>query len=329
MIDILPYILIVASTVIILFVLRMWITRMEQKSKVSDDIVAWLKDVSTRLETSTQQVDHKLTQNLSMFNQRLDRASETMMNVQRSIGEFAEIGRSMQQLQQFLQSPKLRGNIGEQVLKELLSQCLPGDCFTLQHSFKNGEKVDAVIKTSQGLVPVDSKFPISSFKKMYETEGVVREQFRKDFVKDVKTHIKSISQKYILSTEGTVDYALMYIPSETVYYEIINEGDLYDFASSLRIVPVSPMSFYAYLKVILISFEGARIQKEAKEILKVLQSMKKDYDKADESLSILNKHISNAYNQSSQVTRSLTQLGQKIEHTSSLSLPEVQDKLIE
>ncbi len=251
------------------------------------------------------------------------------MHVQRSIGEFAEIGRSMQQLQQFLQSPKLRGNIGEQVLKELLSQCLPGDCFMLQYSFKNGEKVDAVIKTSQGLVPVDSKFPLSNFKKMHENEGALREQFKKDFVKDVKTHIKSISQKYILSSENTVDYALMYIPSESVYYEIINEGDLYDYASSMRIVPVSPMSFYAFLKVILISFEGQRVQKEAKEILKVLQSMKKDYEKADESLSILNKHISNAYNQTAQVSRSLSQLGQKIENTASLSLPEIQEKLIE
>lgn len=302
---------------------------MEERAKVSDDIVAWLKDVSTRVEHSTQSVDHKLTQNLAMFNQRLDRASETMANVQRSIGEFAEIGRSMQQLQQFLQSPKLRGNIGEQVLKELLHQCLPSDCFMLQYAFKNGEKVDAVIKTSQGLIPVDSKFPISNFKKMHEAEGSEREQYKKDFIKDVKNHIKSISQKYILSSEGTADYALMYIPSETVYYEIINEGDVYDYASGLRIVPVSPMSFYAYLKVILISFEGQRIQKEAKEILTVLQSMKKDYEKADESLSILNKHISNAYNQSAQVTRSLTQLGQKIEHTASLSLPAVQEKLIE
>ncbi|CAN5141072.1 hypothetical protein BH09PAT2_BH09PAT2_09760 [soil metagenome] len=327
--DLLLIILVVASTITILVVLRMWLRGMEEKSKVSDDIVSWLKDVSTRVENSNQQVDRKLSQNMDIFNQRLDRTAETMMNVQRSIGEFAEIGRSMQQLQQFLQSPKLRGNIGEQVLKELLSQCLPADCFMLQYSFKNGEKVDAVIKTSQGLVPVDSKFPISNFKKMHEHEGAEKEQYRKDFIKDVKIHIKSISQKYILASENTVDYALMYIPSESVYYEIINQGDIYDYASSMRIVPVSPMSFYAFLKVILISFEGQRVQKEAKEILKVLQSMKKDYEKADESLSILNKHISNAYNQTSQVTRSLSQLGQKIEHTSSLSIPEIQEKLIE
>ena len=210
-----------------------------------------------------------------------------------------------------------------------LTQCLPLDCFALQYTFKNGEKVDAVIKTSHGLIPVDSKFPISNFKKMFETEGDERERSKKDFLKDVRIHIKSISQKYILASEGTIDYALMYIPSESVYYEIINDADLYDYASSMRIVPVSPMSFYAYLKVILISFEGQRVQKEAKAILTVLSSMKKDYEKADESLGILNKHISNAYNQSAQVSKNLNLLGQKIETTASLSSADTQPPLIE
>ena len=121
----------------------------------------------------------------------------------------------------------------------------------------------------------------------------------------------------------------MYIPSESVYYEIINDGDLYDFAAKMSIVPVSPMSFYAYLKVILISFEGQRIQKQAKEILSLLQSMQKDYEKADEAMSILQKHISNAYNQTSQVSKNLMTLGQKIHSTSTLSLPKNNKEMLE
>ena len=90
----------------------------------------------------------------------------------------------------------------------------------------------------------------------------------------------------------------------------------------MRIVPVSPMSFYAYLKVILISHEGARIQKQAKEILATLQSMRQDYSKTQDAFSILNKHIGNAYNQSSNLAQNLNILGQKIESSASLSLPE-------
>jgi len=322
--DILPYILVLASTIIILVVLRMWFNRIEEKSKISEELTQWLKEMSE----SNRQVDQKLTHNMDMFNARLDKAAQSMMGVQKSIGEFSEIGRSMQQLQQFLQSPKLRGNIGEQVLKELLSQSLPSDMYVLQYGFKNGERVDAAIKTSQGLIAIDSKFPLSTFKKMAEENNEAqKESLAKEFVRDVKKHINAISKKYILVAEGTLDYALMYIPSESVYYEIINNGELYDYSAELRIIPVSPMSFYAYLKAILISHEGARIQKQAKEILSTLQAMRKDYEKAEEAVSVLNKHISNAYNQSSNVVQHLSKLGQKIESTSSLTAGE--EKVLE
>lgn len=328
--DILPYVFTAITLLIVLFFIRSWLLSIEKKTNVSDELVEWLKDIGARVDKQTQTMDHRLTQNIDMFNKRLDKAAQVIGDVQKSIGEFSEIGRSMQQLQEFLQSPKLRGNIGEQVLKELLAQSLPADTYSLQYSFKNGEKVDAVIKTTHGLIPIDSKFPISNFKKMVEEKNeIARNQIKKEFVNDVKKHIKSISSKYILVSEGTIDYALMYIPSESVYYEIINSGDIYDFAAKMSIVPVSPMSFYAYLKVILISFEGQRIQKQAKEILSLLQSMQKDYEKTDESMSILQKHISNAFNQTSQVSKNLMTLGQKIHSTSTLSLPTTQEKLVE
>ncbi len=330
--DFLPYIFTAIAIIIVLFVIRMWLNSMAEKSKVSDELVSWLKEIGQRVDKQTEQMDRKMEHNMDMFNKRLDNAAKVIGEVQRSLGEFSEIGRNMQQLQEFLQSPKLRGNIGEQVLKELLAQSLPPDSFVLQYGFANGQKVDAIIKTSQGLIPIDSKFPISSFKKMIEVQNADEKAVvKKEFEREVKVHIKSISQKYILTGEGTIDYALMYIPSESVYYELINSSDLYDYAATMRVVPVSPMSFYAYLKVILISFEGQRIEKQAKDILAVLQSMKKDYEKADEAMAVLQKHISNAYNQSSMVSKNLMMLGQKIESTGSLpsTLKSEQEKLIE
>jgi hypothetical protein len=191
---------------IVLLVIRSWLNKVEERSKLSEDLVSWLKEMGTRLDSQNSNIDQKLMSQMKVFNERLDRASETMQHVQKSIGEFSEIGRSMQQLQEFLQSPKLRGNIGEQVLKELLNQCLPPDCFTLQYGFKNGEKVDAVIKTVNGLIPIDSKFPMSNFKRMIEEQDAkMKEQVQKEFIKDVRTHIKSISQKYILTSEGVDD----------------------------------------------------------------------------------------------------------------------------
>ena len=318
----LTYILIAITIIlfITLLIVLSRLTRIEKQSSISSELVEWMKELGNRVEKNSHHVDQKLSQNMAIFNERLDNASRVMGDVHKSIGEFSEIGRSMKQLQEFLQSPKLRGNIGEQVLKELLAQSLPADTYTLQYPFKSGEKVDAIVKTSQGIIPIDSKFPIENFRKMVEAQDdATRAGFKKDFERDVKKHVLDISRKYILVNEGTIDYALMYIPSESVYYEIINNADLYDFAYGKRVLLVSPMSFYAYLKAILVSFEGQRIQKQAKEILAILQAMKKDYEKTDEALSVLTKHVTNAYNQAGNVSKTFMTLGQKIESTNVLS----------
>lgn len=313
----------VAFAIIILVVIRFWLNQLEQKSKISDELMAWLK-------SSTSQIDSRLNENMKMFNSRLDNAARVIAQVQKNIGEFSEIGRSMQELQELLQSPKLRGNIGEQVLKQLLGQHFPKDSYTLQYGFKNGDRVDAVIKTTHGIIPIDSKFPIDNFRRMIKaTTPEDRERSRKDFGRDVKKHIEDISKKYILADEGTVDYAIMYVSSEAIYYEILSNETLFDYAGKMRVLPVSPMSFYAYIKAILMSFEGARIQSQAKEILSILQAIKKDYEKTDEALSVLTRHITNAYNQISQVTKSFLSLGQKLTSTRLLSSDEERKKLIE
>lgn len=296
----------------------------------SAELVEWLKDLGKRVENSNQLVDQKLSQNMQMFNNRLDNAATVIGQVQKSIGEFSEIGRSMQDLQQFLSSPKLRGNIGEQVLKDLLAQYFPTDSYALQYSFKNGDRVDAVIKTSQGIIPIDAKFPMENFRKLLtEPNAQEKMKHKKQFEQDVKKHILDISRKYILTAEGTVDYAIIYIPSETVYYEILCNHDLLEFAGSKRVLAVSPTCFYAYMKAILMSFEGQRIQTQAKEILNILRSIKKDYEKTDEALSVLQKHVVNAYNQTSHVSKSFSSLGQKLSSTHLLPKQEDQERLLD
>ena len=277
------------------------------RQRPSNDLVEWLRSTGQRLEV----------QNRS-FNERLDHAAKVIGDVNKNIGEFSEIGRGMKDLQEFLSSPKLRGNIGEQVLKELLKQFLPNESFNLQYTFKSGEKVDAAIMTSGGIIPIDSKFPLENFRKMQKDMS-----FKKIFESDVKKHIDDISKKYILTDEGTIDYALMYIPSEVIYYEIANNQDLFDYAQTKRVLPVSPTTFYAYLKAILMSFEGQKIEKQAKEILSSLRAIKKDYGKVEENLNVMQKHLVNATNMMSNVYSSFTNLGNKIDNTQNLDSGQV------
>ncbi|NCO88420.1 hypothetical protein COY13_01990 [Candidatus Roizmanbacteria bacterium CG_4_10_14_0_2_um_filter_36_35] len=311
----------IISVGILLFIIRLWLNRLEEKTKISDELVEWLKSTNTS-------TDKKLTEQMNTFNARLDKAAYVIAQVQKNIGEFSEIGRGMKELQEFLSSPKIRGNIGEQILRDLLKQYFPKGSYKLQYAFKNGEKVDAVIITSQGLIPIDAKFPLENFKKYSKaTDAKERQNFKKIFISDVKKHIQDISKKYIVPDEKTLDYALMYIPSENVYYEIINSDELFDFAGAKMVLPVSPMSFYAYIKAILISFEGQKIEEKAKQVITLLNAIKKDYLRTEENLLVLNKHITNAYNQSSQVTKNFQSLGQKL--TSTNLLPEKETKQLE
>ncbi len=300
--------LIIIALVIAVFLILKKLAEIKEATKPDETLKDWLK--------SQQQSSQIMSRSI---NERLDNAARVISQVQRNIGEMSEIGRGMKDIQEFLRSPKLRGNIGEQVLKDLLAQMLPKNSFFLQHTFKSGVKVDAAIKTSAGIIPLDSKFPMENFRKMIDAQNETeKKSFEKEFVKDVKKHIDDISNKYILTEEGTIDYALMYLPSETVYYEVVNNIELFDYGGKKRVLPVSPTTFYAYLRAILMSFEGQKIEERAQQILAAIKAIQKDYLKVEDNLLVLGKHVQNAYNQMNNVNTGFNQLGQKINSTQTL-----------
>ena len=314
------------------------INKQKKPQKTDETLLEWLKSMQSKLDetnktvnetlrNSNQHITSTLQTNTQQLNERLDNAARVISSVQKEIGEMSEIGRGMRDLQDFLKSPKLRGNIGEHVLKELLGQMLPKQSFHLQYGFKNGTIVDAAIQTEAGLIPIDSKFPMENFRKLSSKDSVEQKAAEKDFIADVKKHVDDISKKYILTGEGTIDYALMYIPSESVYYEIINNPTLFDYSSKNRVLPVSPMTFYAYLKAILMGFEGQKISQKAQEILGNLRAVQKEYEKIDEQLDTLGRHIQNSYNMMGQVEKGFNKLGQRISATASLEIEE--EKLLE
>jgi DNA recombination protein RmuC len=303
-------------------------TLLEWAKTTQKDIKDLQKVLSDSLQTSNKHLVDSLQRSSKEMNLRLDKAAEVIGALQKEAGEFSAVSRSMKELNEFLRSPKLRGNIGEQVLKDLIAQMFPKHSFHLQYSFKSGDKVDVVIKTDAGILPIDSKFPMENFQKMAKAKDKQdRQPFKRAFIKDVKKHIKAISQKYILPEEGTMDFALMYIPSEAVYYEIVNLIDLSDFARDSRVYPVSPSTLYAYLQMILLSFEGKKIEKKSREIFALLRAIQGDYTKVEEKLSTLGSHIGNAYNKFSEVARSYTLIGQKLQSSHQLAPDEDTKKL--
>lgn len=306
--------LIISGILIVGFGIVIYLINKKQTTAPDTTVVEWLKSMDKRLDSNSQEM-----------NTRLNSAVQAFASVQKSLGEMSEIGRNMKDLQEFLNSPKLRGNLGEQVLKELLTQFLPKSTYKIQHKFKTGSIVDAVIITDAGIISIDSKFPMENFKKMNASKDEKEKKLiERDFSNDVKKHIDAISSKYILTNEGTIDFALMYIPSESVYYEIINGQSLYDYATKKRVLAVSPMTFYAFLRSILIGFEGQKISQQAHKILTNLRSIKDEYERANINLETLQRHITNSYNMATTVSSSFAKLGQQIDNTHTLG--EIEEK---
>ena len=304
--------------------------RLSQKNTSTDTaLLEWLKSMQKSIDETNKTVNESLNQssdrmirtlqkNSDDLNKRLDNAAVVIRDVGKEVGQMSEIGRSMKDLQDFLKSPKLRGNIGEEILKDLISQMFPKNSFHLQYTFKSGERVDAAIKTDAGILPVDSKFPMESYQrlaKIEDTKSKEYEDFKKQFIKDVKKHIDDIAKKYILPDEGTMDFALMYVPSESVFYELCNDTELMNYARRERVYIVSPSTLYAHLQTILLSFEGKKIESRSREVFKLLRGLQIDYEKINTNLDTLGKHLGNAQSQFTNVNTGFTQFGNKLQTT--------------
>ena len=262
---------------------------LEEQKKFKDDSAISMLNQNVQGMTNTMGV-------------RLDNAAKQFARLQNALGQVQEMGnqmgKQMKDFQDFLHSPKLRGNLGEQVLRDLLEQALPKSSFATQYRFRDGTIVDAIVKSNKGIIPIDSKFPIENFRKYRRAKD--KEQrliFKREFLRDSKKHVEDISRKYIKPDENTVDFALMYIPSEPIYYELaIKEGDFIAYAEEKKVLLVSPNSFYYFLRIILLGLEGKKIEERAKSIMNNIKALKQDTIRFGGDVRVLNKHLTNAKN---------------------------------
>jgi DNA recombination protein RmuC len=293
-------------------------------------------DSSASLSLIQQQMDALRSQ----MGQGLESTSRVVGDVRESLGQLSEaakqiyeVGKDVSSLQDILQAPRLRGGLGEFLLADLLWQILPPANYGMQHRFKSGEVVDAVVHVGEGMVCVDSKFPLENFRKMIQCEDEPeRRRHRREFVRDVRKHIDDIRSKYILPDEGTFDFALMYIPAENVYYEtIISEESLVEkeslcsYAMQRRVIPVSPNSFYAYLEVIVLGLKGLRLEESAHQIMAYLTRLHGDFSAFQQEYEVLGGHLFRAKSKYDQAEGKLRIFGDRLLSTGGLSPPELME----
>ena len=220
--------------------------------------------------------------------------------------------------QEIFKAPKLRGQWGEASLEHILSQHFPQDLYKIQHLFSTGEQVDAVLKLPNGrILPIDSKFPSENFVKMVESSGPERDAFQKKFISDLRGHIDKIAEKYIIPSESTVEFALMYIPAEAIYYEIVNnigrEFDLASYAWSKRVIMTSPNTIYLTLRTIEHWFKDTQISRQTQDILKRLDRIQQDAGKLMNDFRKLGSHLRNAMSSYDTSEKRLNMFSDKVE----------------
>jgi DNA recombination protein RmuC len=284
-------------------------SQLEAQTKQQELLNQNQQNITAQLSSIMKIVNDNLNKSQQNINSQLNNTGAVIGEIQKKLGtlevtakNIQDIGKDISSLQSILQSPKLRGNLGEYLLEDLLKQIFPSNNYEMKYSFKNGTQVDAVIKLGEGIVPIDSKFPLESFQRLISTNNENEKKiFKKEFIKSVKDRIDEIADKYINQNEGTFDFAMMYIPAENVFYEtIINDSlttkdyEIFNYAIQKHIIPVSPNSFYAYLMALVYGLRGFKIEQEAKMIIGELGKVQNAFQGFYSDFTLIGKHISNA-----------------------------------
>jgi DNA recombination protein RmuC len=292
--NVLSIILIILLVIVVAVFLTIISKRNSTTDKKTDDI--GLKLILEQINELNRTVDKKMGENAMQMNESLKHQSTQSFNIIRDITEkltrldetnkqVVSFADQLQSLQDILKNPKQRGILGEYYLETLLKNVLPTGSYQMQYSFKDGTIVDAVVFVKDKIIPIDSKFSLENYNRLVDEKNPAeKERLEKLFKEDLKKRIDETA-KYVKASEGTMDFAFMFIPHEAIYYDLlisqvgaikVNTRDLVEYAfKEKHVIIVSPTSFLAYLQTVLQGLKALQIEESAKDIKKNVESLQK------------------------------------------------------
>lgn len=275
------------------------------KDSLGQNILQMNEKVNEKLERNNFNLQNSVQKQLSESTKIVDEVSKRLTKLDETNNRVITVADELKTLQNVLQNPKQRGVFGEFYLRQVLENILPPNAFQLQYKFSNNEAVDAAIFLDKNkILPVDSKFSLENYNRMIESQGEERKKFEKLVRDDLKKRIDETS-KYIRPTENTMDFAFMFIPSESLYYDMLvggvgagaSERDLIEYAfGEKRVIVVSPTSFMAYLQTVLQGLKSLQIEEQSKEIQKRVGQLSQHIQKYDEIMNKLGKSLGTTVN---------------------------------
>lgn len=247
------------------------------------------------------------------------------LGIDRKIGEISTIAQEIQQnyrnLDKMLRVPTERGAFGEIALEKILADSLPPDMFGIREKLFKNIIPDAYIKSTAGIICVDSKFPLENFRKMLEVDGQEKDNFKKKFIKDVQGHFEKVLQDYIQPEAGTADFAFVFIPSEGVYFFLINEAYdiLMDYAKK-GIQVVSPITFVYKIELVKAGIQAKKLSEEANKIKNDIINISKAFESVDKTWrTFYETHLRQAWNKAEEVNNAYKRVKEEFEKISRFS----------
>jgi len=253
--------------------------------RLTDLMTFQLKEIRGTVDNSSQQM---MTQ-VRSFTQETTELKKDLKGIQEKVGDISSF-------QEIFRSPKLRGQWGEASLEHILSQYYPSELYKIQHSFLSGQQVDAILRFPNGkILSIDAKFSSENFERMVHAPPEEKPLFRQKFIEDTKQRIEEVASKYILPSEGTLDLAIMYVPAEAIYYEIMfnmAEEDVAKHAWKRKVILTSPNTIYLTLRTIEHWFRDLQFSKRTQEIIKRFERISQDAEVLSDEFRKLGRHIS-------------------------------------
>jgi DNA recombination protein RmuC len=237
----------------------------------------------------------------------MQEVTERLTKLDETNKQVVNFSSQLQNLQDILKNPKQRGILGEYYLEETLKNVLPPKNYQMQYAFKDGSIVDAVVFVNDKVIPIDSKFSLENYEKILSTNDKdMRDKYIKMFKNDLKLRIDETS-KYVKPGENTMDFAFMFIPSESIYYDLlvgnvggltnVNSRDLIDYAfKEKHVIIVSPTNFLAYLQTVLQGLRALQIEESAKAIRSNVEKLGRHINSYDNFLKKLGNSMSTSVN---------------------------------
>lgn len=293
----------------------------EFKTRSFDDLIRAKLEPFERAtqdrEKLLQQKENELARQRQETIAQITAIREGFGEVRTKMAQLADLQGKVGELNDLLKPQQLRGELGEVIVRNLLADKLPKQ-YAEEYTFSDGKKVEFAIRLGEKLIPVDSKLQIEDYKRLREAQENQRPALRTEFKRKVRQKIDEVKQ-YIRPQEGTYNFALMVIPSEAVFYELVankdftEDGGLYEYAQSNNVFLTSPLTFWAYLVTIAQGMKGLEIEHRAEEVLASLQSLSGQVRSfAQEEFRKVGVHLRNANSQYDQAEKALKDVEQAL-----------------